>query len=85
MALRMRLRSAEDSHSLASDTFWDQYHLGARQDGVEPDILMCKNQMWAESTDTTILSRTIGDTFSSNAKHFCRDLQARAKQSTIGG
>ena len=54
-------------------------------EGVETNILMAKNQTWAETKSATILSRTIGDKFSSNAKHFVRYLQARGRQSTIGG
>ena len=76
---------AEADHSLAFYTYWDQYHWESAEDGVEVNILMAKNQQWAETKSATILSRTIGDKFSSNARHFCRYLQARISQASISG
>ena len=67
----------EDAHSLAFYTFWDLYHVESQEDGVETNILTCKNSMWSETHNLAILTQTIGDRHRATATDFINYLAVR--------
>ena len=65
-------------------TLWDQYFYESEQEGVAVNILMVKNQQWADSTNLSVLGRCMGDRHRARARDFLWYLESRITIATLG-
>ena len=75
---------SDESHSLLFYTLWDQYVWESQSEGVDVNILMAKNQQWADTTNLSVLGRCMGDKYRSTARDFLQYLDARSALPHLG-